>query len=470
MFSKETYIRRRETLKKTVGSGLILLPGNNELPYNYPGNTFPFRQDSTFLYFVGIDEPGLSAVLDCDSGAEYLFGDDLTIDDIIWNGATPSMSDKASLSGIGNARQMKELRGLLSSYKGKIHFINPYQGGIALLLSDLLNVPASQLKERQSIELIKAIVSMRIVKDMEEIVEIGKAVVATTKMHLRAMAFVGENWGYGDGATERDVVAEISKVALSKGYYHSFPPIVTMHGEVFHSHGYHNKLEEGGLLLVDAGAESLEHYAGDMTRTMPVSGKFSTRQREIYDIVAEANYAVIDNASPRVTWLDMHNLAASVIAAGLRDLGLMKGNIDDIVATGAYALFFPHGIGHLMGLDVHDMENYGEDLVGYNDTVKRSTIFGPNCLRYALDLRENMVLTDEPGIYFIPQLIDQWRAQGKFADFINYDAVEKYKGFGGIRIEDDIRITDDGCSAFDCHLPKAAPDVEDVILRHSIPC
>ena len=459
MFSKETYIRRRETLKKTVGSGLILLPGNNELPYNYPGNTFPFRQDSTFLYFVGIDEPGLMAVLDCDSGAEYLFGDDLTIDDIIWNGPAPSIAEKASQVGIGNARQISELRGFLSAYHGKIHFINPYQGDIAILMSELLDIKPSQLKERQSVEMIKAIVAMRAVKEPEEIAEIEKSVEVTAAMHYGAMTYVGV-YSYGDPLTERDVVGEISKIAVARGYYHSFPPIVTVHGEVFHNHGYRCELEDGQLLLVDAGAECAGHYAGDMTRTMPVSGRFSDRQRDIYNIVLDANMNVINSAKPGVSWRAMHDLAARTIADGLKNVGLMKGDADDIVATGAYAMFFPHGLGHLVGLDVHDMENYGEDLVGYNETVRRSAIFGPNCLRYGLDLKENMVITDEPGIYFIPQLIDQWRAQGKFADFINYDAVESYKGFGGIRIEDDLLITASGCRPLDATVPKTAEDVE----------
>ncbi len=463
MFSKETYSKRREALKKTVGSGLILLPGNNELPFNYSGNTFPFRQDSTFLYFVGIDEPGLFAVLDCDGGADYLFGDDLTIEDIIWNGPAPSVADKAALVGIANTRPTSELRGFLSAHHGKIHFINPYQGDIAIWVSELLNIPPSQLKERQSIEMIKAIVAMRTVKEPEEIVEIEKGVAATEAMHRRAMIFVGECIASGVQATERDVLGEISKVAVSQGYYHSFPPIVTVHGEVFHSHGRRGTLDDGRLLLVDAGSESFEHYAGDMTRTFPVSGKYSDRQNDIYNIVLSANMSVIKAAKPGVSWRKMHDLAAREIATGLKSVGLMKGDTDSIVESGAYALFFPHGLGHLVGLDVHDMENYGEDFVGYNDNVKRSTVFGPNCLRYGLDLKENMIITDEPGIYFIPQLIDLWRSGNKFGDFINYDAVERYRDFGGVRIEDDLLITADGSRAIGGTVPKTVEDVETFI-------
>ncbi|MCQ2252903.1 MAG: aminopeptidase P family protein [Bacteroidales bacterium] len=458
MFQKEIYKNRRASLMREVGGGIIVLPANRELPFNYISNTLPFRQDSTFLYYVGIDMPGLVAVLDCDSGQEYLYGEQLTMDDIIWTGELPSVSDLAAMSGIGNACLMGNMGEYFDNLGHReLHYLKPYQSDVAVFLSDLLGISLDSVLSGQSDRLARAVIGMRRTKQDIEIAEIEKAVDATRMMHNAAMAKVAG----GDFLGERDVYAAISEVAMSKGYYHSFPPIVTVHGEVFHNHGYRDTLKHGQLLLVDAGAESLEHYAGDMTRTFPVGGKFSTRQKDIYDIVQKANECVALSARPGISWSDMHDRAAGVIASGLKDLGLMRGDTDDIVASGAYALFFPHGLGHLMGLDVHDMENIGEDLVGYSDKQKRSTLFGKNCLRYGLPLERNMVITDEPGIYFIPQLIDKWRADGLFANFIDYQRVEKYKNFGGIRIEDDLLITENGCRILGTvPLPKKSDEVE----------
>ncbi len=451
-----------------VGGGLILLPGNSELPFNYPGNTLPFRQDSTFLYYIGVDEPGMFAVLDCDSGREILFGPEYSIDDVIWTGPMPSVSDTAALSGMDEGRAGDGLADyIISADNRQIHYIMPYQKEVCLQLSALLGRPVSMLKDGQSMQLIRSIVSMRKVKSRAELDEMEQAVNITAEMHLGAMRLVGEAIGGNTAITERDVVGQLYKTAVSRGYYHSFPPIVTVHGEVFHNHGYREQLRKGQLLLVDSGAEGLSHYAGDMTRTIPVGGKFSQRQKDIYDIVVEANTGVAKSARPGIMWRDMHDLAARLIVSGLKDLGLMKGDTDDIVRCGAYALFFPHGLGHLVGLDVHDMENLGEDNVGYSDEVRRSGIFGPNCLRYALQLQKDMVITDEPGIYFIPQLIDMWRAEGKFAGFINYDRVEKYKGFGGIRVEDDLHITDSGCRVMGVPVPRRSTDVEEYVARWS---
>lgn len=463
MFSKEVYISRRNRLREKIGSGLILLPGNRELPFNYSSNTFPFRQDSTFLYFVGIDLPDLFVVVDCNTGDEILFGRELEINDIIWSGEVPSLEALAESAGIASVRSIDTLGAYLKQYSGDIHYVAPYQDGITITISSLLGKSVQEIIEGQSLQLISAIVSMRTVKEQFEIDEIEKAVNITAGMHRQAMRYVGDLLASGKAATERDVVGKISKIAISQGYYHSFPPIVTMHGEVFHSHGYTEAVKKGGLLLVDAGAESLEHYAGDMTRTIPVSGLFSKRQKDIYDIVVAANMGVIQSAMPGLSWRDMHNRAARIITSGLKNLGLMKGDTDNIVASGAYALFFPHGLGHLVGLDVHDMENYGENNVGYSDSVKRSNIFGPSYLRYALDLKKNMVLTDEPGIYFIPQLINLWRKEKKFEGYINYERTAKYIGFGGIRIEDDILITENGCRVLGSPVPKTTEDVESLI-------
>ncbi|MBR4267396.1 MAG: aminopeptidase P N-terminal domain-containing protein [Bacteroidales bacterium] len=457
MFNSDVYKARRQKLMSSLKDGLVLIPGNIELPFNYKSNTFPFRQDSTFLYYIGLDEPNLFAVLDCNSGNEYLFGNDLTMDDIIWTGSLPSTSEKAAMAGISNAKNTNELSAFVKNHTGKKHFIKPYIGNIAILIADLLGVKTSQLEELQSIDFIRAASEMRKIKEAVEIEEIEKSVNLTCDLHNFVMKWAGNAEEY---YTERDVVGEIYKIAAGKGYFTSFPPIVTIHGEIQHNHSYNENLKKGRLLLVDAGAETSSHYAGDMTRTIPLGGKFSKRQKDIYDIVVKANWGIVDSAKPGVLWTELHNRAARIITSGLKDLGLMKGDTDDIVTCGAYALFFPHGLGHMIGLDVHDMENYGEDLIGYDESHKRSEMFGPNCLRYGLELRENMVMSDEPGIYFIPQLIDMWQQQGKFKDFIDYDRVKKYKDFGGVRLEDDILITANGSRVLGKGVAKNSKDVE----------
>ncbi|MCR4559539.1 MAG: aminopeptidase P family protein [Bacteroidales bacterium] len=461
MFNSEVYKARRNKLAHELKSGLVLFPGNSELPFNYAGNSFPFRQDSTFLYFVGIDTPGLFAVLDCESGNEYLFGNEAGIDDLIWNGQRPSLQEEASAAGIDNVKPLNGLQEFVKGYKGKIHFINPYSDGVKILLSSLLDISICQLKEKQSLEMIKAAAEMRKIKEDIEIQEIEKAVDLTSEMHNIVMKYAGSAEEY---FSERDVVGKIYDYALSKGYFTSFQPIVTVHGEIFHNCGYKENLKRGRLLLIDAGIETSSHYCGDMTRTVPLGGRFSKRQKDIYDIVVKANWGIVDSARPGVLWSDLHKRAARIITSGLKDLDIMKGDTDEIVENGAYALFFPHGLGHLMGLDVHDMENYGEDNVGYDEKIKRSEIFGPSYLRYGLEIKENMVLTDEPGIYFIPQLIELWKKENKFKDFINYDKALKYKDFGGIRIEDDLLITAEGCKVLGKPVAKTGKDVESEII------
>ncbi len=466
MFSSDVYKERRARLMSMVGSGIIILPGNVEQPFNYQGNCFPFRQDSTFLYYIGVDMPGLVAVLDCDSGMERLYADSYTMDDIIWTGPMPSVSDLARRSGIGHPCAKKYLGGIFNMLgKRNFHYLRPYQKEIALYMSDLMGISVEAVMAGQSEKLARAVAKMRKIKTDLEIAELGKAASATAAMHREAMWLLGSAAEMGKQLAERDVMAAMSGVALGRGYYHSFAPIVTVHGEVFHNHGYQETLRKGQLLLMDAGCESLEHYAGDMTRTLPVGGKFSKRQKDIYDIVCSANEYVAKSARPGISWSDMHDRAARVIASGLKDLGLMRGDTDDIVQKGAYALFFPHGLGHLLGLDVHDMEPLGEDLVGYSNALRRSTLFGKNCLRFGLPLEEGMAITDEPGIYFIPQLIDMWHEKGMFSNFINYDKVEAYKGFGGIRIEDDLLITASGCRVLGNPLPRKAADVEECMAR-----
>ncbi len=455
MFDKETYAIRRKILKEKIQHGLILLPGNQAMPFNYGSNTFPFRQDSTFIYYIGVDQPNMFAIIDADSGEEYLFGSNPTPDDIIWTGLTPTISQLADTSGIARTGEPSQIAAVISQaikQKRNIHYINPYQPQLSILLADLLGIKVKDLAQNQSSQLIHAVAQMRKIKEPQEIAEIDRAARTTAIMEQFVI----------DAATdpachesEKSIRAALYRIFLKEGFFYSFPPIVTTHGEIFHQpEASKERLKPGSILLADIGAESDSHYAGDMTRSVPVGGTFSSEQKEVYNIVLAAQKAVLDTAKPGETWLNIHLTAARVITEGLKSLGLLTGSTDDIISQGAYALFFPHGIGHLLGLDVHDMENLGEDNFGYSDTVKRSTQFGLCNLRYALGLEENMTLTDEPGIYFIPYLMQKWKAEKRFADFINYDKALKYSDFGGIRIEDDIVITKTGCRILGMEVKK----------------
>lgn len=440
MFDKEVYIQRRNRLAQTVGSGIILIPGNFDSPYNYKGNVYPFRQDSNFLYFCGLDYPDLFLIIDTFNSKSILFADDADIDDIIWTGPQLSSLDKASSAGIDKVLPFNDLYKYIHA-QTELHYITPYRSDVAKLLSELTGFAQNDLINHRSEKLISACVEMRKVKEEVEIKQIVQAIDITCDMHNAARNLILNN----SDLTERDVCAHIYQQCIAQGYYMSFAPIVTMHGEVFHGGSTSQKLQNGKMLLIDIGAENFMHYAGDMTRTLPAGCTFSSQQQNIYDIVLKTQQTIAQTARPGLLWRDMHKLAGSVIARGLKDLNIMKGSVEDIVESGAYCMFFPHGLGHLLGLDVHDMESFDENLVGYNQTVKRSEKFGENCLRYGLELKPGMFITDEPGIYFIPQLIDMWRKEKRFIDFINYEEIEKYKSFSGIRIEDDLLITQDGC-------------------------
>jgi Xaa-Pro aminopeptidase len=456
MFPAQKYINRRKGLRSEVKKGLILVPGNQEAPCNYKDNTYRFRQDSTFSYFFGIDESNLMGLIDLDENREYLIGNNLDIDDIVWMGPQPSMMEKAALAGVAQVMSHSEAMQFISaaiSKKRDFHYTTPYRGETELLLRDLLGI--SQLKA--SVELTKAIVNLRSLKDADEIADIEQIVDVAWMMHTTAMKIARP------GTTERKIAGIIEGIALSQGNGVSFPIILSMNGETLHNHLHGNVLKKGRLMVTDAGAESELLYASDITRTVPVGGKFDSRQKDIYNIVLQANLKAIELLSPERPYLDVHLAAAKVIASGLADLGLMKGNIDDIVREGAHALFFPHGLGHMMGLDVHDMENLGENYVGYDDTVSRSSQFGLAYLRFARKPLPGYVLTDEPGIYFIPALIDLWRSEKKFTEFINYDKLDAYKGFGGIRIEDDLLVTENGCRVLGKPIPKTVEEIEGIM-------
>ncbi len=439
MFSKDIYQKRRNALKASVKQGIALFLGNVDSPMNYPGNIYPFRQDSSFLYFFGLDHPGFAAIIDFDENKEIIFGNDVEIDDIIWMGPQPSVKDMAAEFGVETVMPFSKLADYISTAKNrarKIHFLPSYRAESKLTLEALLDIKAADLKAYASVELIKAVVNLRNIKSAEEIVHIEDIMDVAYEMHTTSMRMAHE------GVWEREIAGTIEGIALKHGGVVSFPVILSKRGETLHNHSHGNLLRNGDLLLTDAGFESPWHYATDHTRTFPVGGKFSTRQREIYEIVLAANNAVHRNVKPGIFYKEMHYLAATTIFDGLKSLGLVKGDTTQAVADGAHTLFFPHGLGHMMGMDVHDMEDLGENFVGYGDELERSTQFGTAYLRLARKLQPGFVLTNEPGIYFIPALIDKWKAEGINSQYINFDKVDSYRDFGGIRLEDDILITE----------------------------
>ena len=458
MFSKETYISRRARLIEKVNDGIILLLGNSEASANYSGNTYKFRQDSSFLYFFGLDEPDMAALLDVESGEQVLFGNDVDIDDIIWMGPQVSVQEKAEGIGIKRSYPMSQLKEHVAkalSQGRKVHFLPPYRNHNKILLNELLGIPTGALKENASVELIKAIVDLRLVKEACELEEIEKACNIGYAMHYTAMKMARL------GMVEQELAGIMAGIAQSQGYMESFPTILSQNGETLHNHRHHQILTEGRMIVIDSGAETNMHYASDFTRTIPSGGKFTQQQKEIYQIVAAANNLAIGIARPGVAYRDVHLAACRIIAQGLTNLGIMKGDVDEAVASGAHALFMPHGLGHNMGLDVHDMEDLGENYVGYDDTIKRSSQFGLASLRMGKVLNKGNVLTVEPGIYFIPALIDKWKAENINTQFINFDKLEAYRTFGGIRLEDDIVITDEGCKMLGSkRLPISVEDVE----------
>lgn len=442
MFSKETYIKRRNELKKLVKEGVVILFGNNESPMNCPANSYyPMRQDSTFIYYFGQHREGLVGVIDIDNDRETLVGDDIDVVDIVWFGSVDSVSDLAAQVGVANSMPMKRLSSIVQDAlksNRKIHFLPPYRHDNMIQIMDLLGIHPSQQKEAASLELINAVVKMRSTKEPQEIEAIERACDVGYKMHTKAMRIIRP------GVTEKYVGGQVDGIANSYSLKVSFPTIFSQHGEIMHGNPSMNALEAGRLALCDAGCE-LDDYCSDNTRTMPVSGKFDQRQREIYSIVEACHDYALDVAKPGVKWYDVHMDICRLMTDKLKELGLMKGDTEEAVQAGAHAMFLPHGLGHMMGLDVHDMEALGQIYVGFDDEIQPSTQFGTDCLRMGRRLQENFVMTDEPGIYFIPALIDDWKASGHCKEFLNFDMLETYKDFGGIRIEDDILITKDGC-------------------------
>jgi len=457
MFESNVYIQRRDQLKKDVGSGIILFLGNVESPMNYSANPFRFRQDSSFLYFWGIDDPGLAGLIDIDEDADIIYGADLSIDDIVWTGPQPTVKEKGAAIGVSESAPLTKLHDTIKTALGngrKIHFLPQYKAENILTMSDLLEIPEGQLNTNVSVELIKAVVAQRSIKSDEEIRQIELALDIAYKMHTTAMKMTKP------GMIEREVAGAIEGIALAEGCGTSFPVIFSIHGETLHNPFHENMMKDGDIVVNDSGAESPMHYASDITRTIPVSGSFSAKQKTIYEIVLNAQLKAINAIKPGVKYRDVHLIAVTAIAQGLNEIGLMSGNVDDAVEQGAHALFMPHGVGHMIGLDVHDMEGLGENYVGYDDEAQRSDQFGTAYLRLGKRLKPGYVVTVEPGIYFIPELIDQWKTGKKFTEFINYDTVDEYRDFGGIRIEDNVLVTETENRVLGKPIPKTVDEVE----------
>lgn len=458
LFSKETYVARRKKLRELVGNGLILLFGNNDSPVNYPANAYKFRQDSSFLYFFGQKRDGLVGVIDADTGKETLVGNEIDIDDIVWYGSVHSVKAMAEECGADEAVPMAQLANMVEQAVRngrKVHFLPPYRHDTQIQIMDLLGIHPSQQRESASLPLIQAVIKLRSIKSEEEIEELERAAAIGYRMHTTAMRLCRP------GMTEQYIGGVLDGIAASYGCLVSFQSIVSMHGEILHGYPSPRKLEAGRLLLVDAGAETNDNYCSDNTRTTPISGKFTERQKNVYNIVAECHDLALKHARPGVRWWDVHMDVCSLMTDRLKELGLMKGDTAEAVHAGAHALFLPHGLGHMMGMDVHDMEGLGQTYVGFDEETRPSSQFGTNALRFGRRLEAGHVVTDEPGIYFIPDLIDDWQSKGTNAEFLNFDRINEYRDFGGIRIEDDVLITPDGCRFLGKErIPYRTEDVE----------
>ena len=460
MFDKNIYIHRRNALREIIKDGTALLLGNVDSPMNYADNTFHFRQDSNFLYFFGLDYQGLAGIIDFDDNKDYIFGDDVDMEDIIWMGPQIPLVEKAEKAGVRNTFPFHDLSDFISrkiKQGVKIHFLPPYRSENKLLLGQLLGISPKRINDYASLEMIKGIISLRSVKEPCEIDEIKKACAIGYDMHVTAMKMAHP------GMWEQKIAGTIEGIANAGGGMVSFPVILSQHGETLHNHDHSQLLKEGKLMLVDAGAETSLHYASDFTRTTPVGGKFSQKQKEIYEIVLAANNKASELIRPGITYLSVHLEACRVIAEGLTELGLMKGNPEDAVKNGAHALFMPHGLGHMMGLDVHDMEDLGQIYVGYDDETRPIDQFGTAYLRLGRKLQPGFVFTNEPGIYFIPALIDQWKAEKTNNDFINFEKVNEYRDFGGIRLEDDILVTETGAEILGDRIPVTPEEVQNLV-------
>ena len=457
MFSRDTYVQRRARLAEQLDGGLLVFLGNSDSPMNYRDNIYHFRQDSAFLYYFGLDIPDLAAIVDLDAGRTTLFGNDPDIDAIVWTGPLPSVATLAEQVGVSEARPKNALAEMLADARRagrKIHLLPQYRGDNKLLLGRLLDVHPDTLKSLESEAFTRAVIAQRAVKSLEEIAEIENALDITYEMHTLAMRMSKP------GVVEQEIVGAMEGIAHAAGRQQSYPIIFSRRGEILHNHWHHNVLEKGDMIVNDSGATSPRHYASDITRTIPVGGKFTARQAPIYDLVLRAQEAAIAALKPGVPFADLHNLSCRILVDGMKDLGFFKGDTDEILDSGAYAMVFQCGLGHMMGLDVHDMEGLNEDWVGYGEGYARSPQFGRKYLRLARPVQSGWVVTVEPGVYLIPALIDRWQAESRHAHLINYARFNEYRDFGGVRIEDDVLVTDSGSRVLGKPIPKQRADVE----------
>ncbi|MBO9198882.1 MULTISPECIES: aminopeptidase P family protein [Niastella] len=457
IFDQSVYVQRRRQLQSKLSNGLVLLLGNEDSSMNYKDNCYPFRQDSTFLYYIGIDLPGMAVIFDLDENKEILFGENASIDDIIWTGPQPQVQELAEQVGIATSDNLAQLANLLAAARQAqrpIHILPPYRPENKIKLAAWLNCSIEQLHQFVSEPLVRSVISQREIKSAQEIQEMDKACTISADMHLAAIQYARP------GMKEYELAAEVEAIALANYGRLSYPTILTINGQTLHNHFHGNTMQEGHMVLVDAGAETTGHYAGDLTRTFPVSNKFTSRQHELYNVVLEALEHAIALLRPGIQYKEIHTQACIKLTEGLTAIGLMKGNAQEAVAAGAHTMFFQCGLGHMIGLDVHDMEDLGEPLVGYDDQLKKSKEFGWKSLRLGKALKTGFTLTVEPGIYIIPELIDRWKAEQKHTSFINYELLNDYRTFGGIRIEDNFVITDTGSKKLGKALPRKLEDIE----------
>lgn len=470
MFSKEVYARRRQTLVAKMADsaaegkrGIALFIGNTEAPAQYKDNCYKFRQDSTWLYFFGIDHPLYAAIIDLDNGNETIFANDVEIGDIIWMGPQPSVASVAASVGVEKSAPYTDLNAAVAKVLAEgrpVHFVKPSRYYNTMKIASLLGCGTDEVAGRFSLALTKAIISMRLVKEDCEIEAIDDACNLGYEMHTVARNSIVP------GIIEQEIVGKMDGVTLSKGWGVSFPTILTQHGETLHNHLHDKIIEPGKLMVIDAGAESNVHYASDFTRTYPTSGKFTAKQREIYQIVCDCNEFAFSMTRPGISYREVHLKTMHLMLEELRALDIVRGDVQDMVEAGIAGLFMPHGLGHNMGLDVHDMEDYGENYVGYDDDQKRSSQLGLGSLRMARKLVPGNVITDEPGIYFIPALIEKWKSEKTDQGFVNYQKLESYYDFGGIRLEDDVLVTADGARRLGKkRLPISPDDVEAAMAK-----
>lgn len=457
MLTPALYRDRRVRLAKAIGSGIVLFLGNDDVGMNYAANIYPFRQDSSFLYFWALDQPGLAAVIDIEARTDTVFGDDFTVADVVWSGPQPTIASRATEAGVKKTAAAGKLADVIATAlkkKRPVHFLAPYRAEHVVKIAALTGLTPAKVRDKRSLAFHKAVAAQRLYKTPEEVADIEMAVDVSREMYAAAMRAAKP------GLKEHQVVAEIAKVVMARGCRYAFPPICSVHGETLHNPFYRNTLGAGDVMVLDSGAETPSKNASDITRTIPVGGAFSSQQRAIYDAVLRAQMGAIAAIRPGVPYRDVHLGAAKSFVTDLTAMGLMKGDADDAVAKGAHALFFPHGLGHMMGMDVHDCENLGEDIVGYGDGYTRSPQFGLNYLRLARKLEPGFVLTVEPGLYFIPALMDQWKAKKTNAAFLNFKEIDKFRDARGYRIEDDVLVTAAGCRVLGPPIPKTVADVE----------